>query len=49
MKNAFGYEIPLIKKVLTDSKVKEIVSFMLVDVLNNLGLTTSKSAASKTK
>jgi SAM-dependent methyltransferase len=43
MQNAFGYEIPPIKEIVTDSRVKETVAAMLTDVLTYLGLTQTKS------
>jgi SAM-dependent methyltransferase len=43
MQNAFGYEIPPIKEIVTDSSVKETVAAMLTDVLNYLGLPEAKS------
>jgi ubiquinone/menaquinone biosynthesis C-methylase UbiE len=43
MQNAFGYEIPPIKEIVTDSSVKETVAVMLTDVLTYLGLPQAKS------
>jgi SAM-dependent methyltransferase len=43
MKNAFGYDIPPIKDIITDSNVKEAISLMLTDVLDYLGVPSSDS------
>jgi ubiquinone/menaquinone biosynthesis C-methylase UbiE len=43
MQNAFGYEIPPIKEIVTDCSVKETVAAMLTDVLTYLGLPQTKS------
>lgn len=43
MQNAFGYEIPPIKEIVTDGSVKETVAAMLTDVLTYLGLPQVKA------
>jgi SAM-dependent methyltransferase len=43
MKNSFGYEIPQIEEIVTDSYVKETVATMLIDILNYLGVYNTKS------
>jgi ubiquinone/menaquinone biosynthesis C-methylase UbiE len=42
MKNTFGFPIPTIKEIITDSNVKSTVSCMLFDVLTYLDLSASK-------
>ncbi|HSV49479.1 MAG TPA: methyltransferase domain-containing protein, partial [Candidatus Acidoferrales bacterium] len=43
MQNAFGYQIPTIKQIVTDPSIKSTVSCMLIDVLTYLGLPSHKA------